>query len=74
MLMDVNKEIDMLHKINDGINFVKEKVEIGQNMSPEGFNVMDLTQQWLKRELELLIHKQNELIQASFKYYTNTRC
>ena len=45
-------EIKDLQTTYDGLKFAMENIEIGVNMTPEGYNIMNLILIWAHKQLE----------------------
>ena len=53
-ILELNEDLKELTILNDGINWVKNVIHIGENMMPKGYNVMDLVHKWIKSEIPKL--------------------
>ena len=63
-LIRIEQEIKILEIARNGISIAQTKVEIGTNMSQEGYNVMYLTQVWITNEISKLKDERNTIIQT----------
>ena len=61
-LAKIQSEITHLQTVHDGLMMAMENIQIGTNMSAEGFNIMCLTVAWVKKELEALKQKRQKII------------
>ena len=43
-----------LQNVYNGLMIAKRQIVIGQNMTAVGFNVMQLTEDWVKKEMKML--------------------
>ena len=50
-LADIQIEENDFKHVKNGIDEAKRGSIIGENMSAEGYNVMDLVEKWVKRKL-----------------------
>ena len=53
-VLKLNKEIKKLQTLNDGMIGTKQKIEIGKNMTPIGYNLIDIINKWVESQIVLL--------------------
>ena len=60
-VLELNKEQFDLQNVNTAINRVKSAVILNENMSPVGYNILDLVQKWVKKEISLVQEEKEKL-------------
>ena len=53
-LLHIRKEMTDLQNVYNGLMIAKRQIVIGQNMTAVGFKVMQLTEDWVKKEMKML--------------------
>ena len=54
-------EIKDLESVKNGITSVKRIVHIGNNMTPEGYNILTLVNQWIEKEIGKMKEERDNL-------------
>ena len=65
LVLKLHREFQQLETVRNGIIITKGKVVIGQNITQEGYVIMDLIHRWIDRELPIIKERKERLIKSA---------